>query len=119
MEPPFSTASDLPAPWIPPYEFNLLTQKVQAKDHSVSIATMEACMIQKSSIPPRHTPYRISTALDCSVSANHLTDGPSRELHHFEQISRIKSKRGENDRFLISGVLTSLDKAGRALVANL
>lgn len=27
---------------------------------------------------------QISTALDCSVRAYHLTDGPSRELHHFK-----------------------------------
>lgn len=92
----------LSTPWIPPYQSSLLTQEVQSKVHIASMATMKSCMFHYSSISPRHTLYRISTALGCSVSAYHLTDGPSRELQYFEQVSRMKSKWEENDKVFFS-----------------
>lgn len=50
----FSITSDSPTPWISFYQPILLTQEVQAKDHSTAEATMKPCMFQKSSIhfPP-------------------------------------------------------------------
>ena len=54
LELTFSIASDSPAPWILFYQSILLTQEVQAKDHSTAKATLKPCMFQKSSIdfPP-------------------------------------------------------------------